>query len=144
MCLSQCQVSGNVPFSLSGAAAATPQASEGVCSNDYMIFPGGYSLPVTTPTNLRDRYCGTLLAQTTAPTVGNPPAVAQTICSKINSIEVHFRKNVVFNFANGAGTVKPFRLFYRTNGDETVTPTTDPDPALGNQGFCLTFEQTIN
>jgi hypothetical protein len=41
-------------------------------------------------------------------------------------------------------TAKPFGLVYRTNGDETTTPSVDGTTGLtvnGNLGFCFTFQQ---
>ena len=43
-----------------------------------------------------------------------------------------------------AGTAKPFRLLYRTNGDESITPVVDSHALLGNQGFRLNYEQKFN
>ncbi|XP_046458986.1 uncharacterized protein LOC124205581 [Daphnia pulex] len=115
LCLSQCQVTSGLPFSVSGNLAETSQASGALsCSNDYIVFPGGYSWPPTTPLNQRDRYCGTLLSQVDE---GIEP---QTICS----------------------TAKPFRLLYRTNGDDTLSIPMD-STLIGNQGFCLNFEQKL-
>jgi hypothetical protein len=80
LCLSQCQVTSGLPFSVSGNLAETSQASGALsCSNDYIVFPGGYSWPPTTPLNQRDRYCGTLLSQVDE---GSEP---QTICSESNN-----------------------------------------------------------
>jgi hypothetical protein len=50
---------------------------DAACSNDYVLFPGGFSYPVTTPLNPRDRFCGTLFAQR------SDADTPQTICSKI-------------------------------------------------------------
>ncbi|KAI9558871.1 hypothetical protein GHT06_015660 [Daphnia sinensis] len=114
LCLSQCHVANGLSFSLSGDVEETSQrAGARSCSNDYIVFPGGFSLPTSAPLNQRDRYCGTLLSQAESSTV------SQTICS----------------------TAKPFRLLYRTNGDERVSRMKDTNPFLGNQGFCLNFEQ---
>nr|CAH0107936.1 unnamed protein product [Daphnia galeata] len=115
LCLSHCQVTSGLPFSLSGNLAETSQVAGAIsCSNDYIVFPGGYSLPPSTPLNQRDRYCGTLLSQVEE---GTEP---QTICS----------------------TAKPFRLLYRTNGDDAISLPVDTS-LLGNQGFCLNFEQKL-
>jgi hypothetical protein len=50
----------------------------------------------------------------------------------------------MFIFPHISGTAKHFRLLYRTNGDESVTPVVDANPLVGNQGFCLNFEQKFN
>ena len=47
------------------------------CSNDYIVFPGGYSFPPTVPVKQRDRFCGSILSQAEAGTL------PQTICSKL-------------------------------------------------------------
>ncbi|XP_045028476.1 uncharacterized protein LOC116921548 isoform X1 [Daphnia magna] len=115
MCLSHCQVSNGLPFSLSGNAEARSQVvGSRACANDYIVFPGGFSFPLTDPPNQRDRFCGSLLSQ------NEEDDSPQTICS----------------------TAKPFRLLYRTNGDETLSITAD-SPRVGNQGFCLNFEQKL-
>ncbi|XP_046638057.1 uncharacterized protein LOC124316262 isoform X4 [Daphnia pulicaria] len=117
LCLSHCEVSSGLPFSLSGNVPGTSQAAgDESCTNDYIVFPGGFSLPPTIPIKQRDRFCGTTLSQVGS---GN---ISQTICS----------------------TAKPFRLLYRTNGDESITPVVDANPLLGNQGFCLKYEQKFN
>ncbi|XP_046637998.1 uncharacterized protein LOC124316228 [Daphnia pulicaria] len=118
LCLSHCQVSSGLPFSLSGDAEPPTSQSIGdeSCSNDYIVFPGGYSFPPTVPVKQRDRFCGSILSQAESGTL------PQTICS----------------------SAKPFRLLYRTNSDETLTPATDPNPLLGNQGFCLKYEQRLS
>lgn len=73
-----------IPFSLSGSEANTPQTSDPAsCSNDYVVLPGGFSLPATTPINQRDRFCGTMFSQMTAQATAQDPApVSQSICSK--------------------------------------------------------------
>ncbi|KAI9558869.1 hypothetical protein GHT06_015658 [Daphnia sinensis] len=115
LCLSHCQVSNGLPFSLSGNAEARSQVvGSRACANDYIVFPGGFSFPWTDPPNQRDRFCGSLLSQ------NEEDDSPQTICS----------------------TAKPFRLLYRTNGDETLSVTAD-SPRIGNQGFCLNFEQKL-
>ncbi|XP_046638055.1 uncharacterized protein LOC124316262 isoform X3 [Daphnia pulicaria] len=117
LCLSHCQVANGQPFSLSGRVEARSQRLESSsCANDYVVFPGGFSFPMTEPVNQRDRFCGTLLSQM------DEADTQQTICS----------------------TAKPFRLLYRTNGDESITPVVDANPLLGNQGFCLKYEQKFN
>jgi hypothetical protein len=77
-------------------------------------------------------------------------AASTTVCSQFSIwyyfivIFVHAGFNVSFSYWSTA-TATPFRLLYRTNGDETLTDTTDIDPNVGgvpsngNQGFCLSF-----
>ncbi|EFX82909.1 hypothetical protein DAPPUDRAFT_240674 [Daphnia pulex] len=114
LCIQECQTSSAKAFSVSGMNFGRSQTTEdAACSNDYVLFPGGFSYPVTTPLNPRDRFCGTLFAQR------SDADTPQTICT----------------------TVKPFRMFYKTNGDETLTATVDAF-ATGNLGFCLTFEHS--
>ncbi|XP_046458972.1 uncharacterized protein LOC124205571 [Daphnia pulex] len=115
LCIQECQTSSAKAFSVSGMNFGRSQTTEdAACSNDYVLFPGGFSYPVTTPLNPRDRFCGTLFAQRA------DTDTPQTICT----------------------TVKPFRMFYKTNGDETLTATVDAF-ATGNLGFCLTFEHRL-
>jgi hypothetical protein len=50
----------------------------------------------------------------------------------------------IYVFIRNIATVKPFGLFYRTNGDETTTATVDGAAGInvnGNLGFCFAFEQ---
>lgn len=78
MCLSHCQVSNGLPFSLSGNAEARSQVvGSRACANDYIVFPGGFSFPLTDPPNQRDRFCGSLLSQ------NEEDDSPQTICSKL-------------------------------------------------------------
>nr|CAH0107934.1 unnamed protein product [Daphnia galeata] len=115
LCLSHCQVANGQAFSLSGRIEGRSQRIESTsCANDYIVFPGGFSFPMTEPVNQRDRFCGTIFSQM------EEADTEQTICS----------------------TAKPFRLLYRTNGDETLTPSSD-SAQVGNQGFCLSFEQKL-
>jgi hypothetical protein len=77
LCISHCEVSNGLPFSLSGNVRGTSQAAgDESCTNDYIVFPGGFSLPPTVPVKQRDRFCGTLLSQIES---GN---TSQTICSR--------------------------------------------------------------
>jgi hypothetical protein len=76
LCLSHCQVANGQPFSLSGRVEARSQRLESSsCANDYVVFPGGFSFPMTEPVNQRDRFCGTLLSQM------DEADTQQTICS---------------------------------------------------------------
>jgi len=72
-------VSSGLPFSLSGDAEPPTSQTMGdeSCSNDYIVFPGGYSFPPTVPVKQRDRFCGSILSQAEAGTL------PQTICSKL-------------------------------------------------------------
>nr|CAH0104683.1 unnamed protein product [Daphnia galeata] len=89
------------------------------CNNDFLVIPGGFNVgnPVSVPNMAFDRYCGERL--NSLPGNNN----STTICT----------------------TATPFRLLYRTNRDETLTPTVDAalsntvPPANGNRGFCLSF-----
>lgn len=135
LCLSHCQVTNGLPFSLSGNIEARSQVvGSRACANDYMILPGGFSFPWTDPPNQRDRYCGSLLSQI------EEADATETICSKFL---IRFKQcsSCILNFYL-PGTAKPFRLLYRTNGDETLSVTSD-SPRIGNQGFCLNFEQKL-
>ena len=78
LCISHCEVSNGLPFSLSGNVPGTSQATgDESCTNDYIVlFPGGFSLPPTVPVKQRDRFCGTILSLVES---GN---ISQTICSK--------------------------------------------------------------
>ena len=42
-----------------------------------------------------------------------------------------------------AAQVKPFRLYYATNGDESKTATVDAT-GVGNQGFCFNYLEKTN
>jgi hypothetical protein len=76
---------------------------DAACSNDYVLFPGGFSYPVTTPLNPRDRFCGTLFAQRA------DTDTPQTICSEFNFSNAHltwseyflFKKFLFHNFSHG-------------------------------------------
>jgi hypothetical protein len=72
-------VSSGLPFSLSGDAEPPTSQSIGdeSCSNDYIVFPGGYSFPPTVPVKQRDRFCGSILSQAESGTL------PQTICSQL-------------------------------------------------------------
>ena len=61
---------------------------DAACSNDYLLFPGGFSYPVTTPLNPRDRFCGTLFAQRA------DAEMAQTVCSKFPEKMAHSAINL--------------------------------------------------
>jgi hypothetical protein len=77
LCVQECQTSSAKAFSISGTFMGKSQTTEdAACSNDYLLFPGGFSYPVTTPLNPRDRFCGTLFAQR------SDAETAQTVCSK--------------------------------------------------------------
>ncbi|KZS17498.1 uncharacterized protein LOC116921571 [Daphnia magna] len=115
LCVQECQTSAAKAFSISGTDMARSQTLDDTsCNNDFLLFPGGTSHPTVGTVRPRDRFCGTVFAQE------SESGSTQTICS----------------------TVKPFRMFYRTNGDETITATVD-SASTGNQGFCLAFEHRL-
>ncbi|XP_046645869.1 uncharacterized protein LOC124336202 [Daphnia pulicaria] len=74
------------------------------CANTDYIVIDG-AVDASTPANFNDRFCG-----------NNLNAVAQTTSVTLCS------------------TVKPFNIYYRTDGSEANTE-------LGNNGFCLRYEQ---
>ena len=76
LCLSHCQVANGQAFSLSGRIEGRSQSIESTsCANDYIVFPGGFSFPMTEPVNQRDRFCGTVFSQM------EEADTEQTICS---------------------------------------------------------------
>ena len=76
LCLSHCQVANGQAFSLSGRIEGRSQRIESTsCANDYIVFPGGFSFPMTEPVNQRDRFCGTIFSQM------EEADTEQTICS---------------------------------------------------------------
>ena len=77
LCLFQCQIfTGGLAFGLSGTTATSQSLAPIDCSNDYLVFSGGYKLPITTPLNQRDRFCGNVFAQ------GASATTPDTICSE--------------------------------------------------------------
>ncbi|EFX64296.1 hypothetical protein DAPPUDRAFT_266634 [Daphnia pulex] len=125
LCFTTCVVtSSQQPFSLSVARSLLGAALVGNsqiistnCNNDYLIISGGYDPTNPNPnppvTDMAfDRFCGERLN----PQPSNGASV--TVCT----------------------TITPFRISYRTNGDETTTPTSDV-AGSGNSGFCLNFQQ---
>ncbi|KAK4010451.1 hypothetical protein OUZ56_019594 [Daphnia magna] len=129
LCLTPCTVTSNqLPFSISVAstlavlgvqiipAVPRPGQSQLVplnCNNDFLVIPGGFNSgkPPSVDGMAYDRYCGERLNALP----GN--GASTTICT----------------------TATPFRLLFRTNGDETTTSPTPDSPTNGNRGFCLTF-----
>ncbi|KAI9559184.1 hypothetical protein GHT06_015973 [Daphnia sinensis] len=124
LCLTPCTVvttqkafsiSVPVTFPATGAGVATNDVSQFGslnCNNDFLVIPGGFNLgnPAGVTNMAFDRYCGERLNALP----GN--AASTTVCT----------------------TMTPLRIFYRTNRDETITPTID-SATNGNRGFCLNF-----
>lgn len=123
LCLTPCTVvttqkafSISVARTVDIAATATPGASQlGSlnCNNDFLIIPGGFNIGNPTPVaNMAfDRYCGERLNAIPGSTLST------TVCSM----------------------VKPFRIVYHANRDETLTIPTADTLTAGNIGFCLSF-----
>ena len=149
LCFTTCAVtSGQRPFSLSVARDRLPNTfvSQGIstdCNNDFLVIPGGFD-----PTNPNpnppvndmafDRFCGERL---------NPQPLVEasvTVCSKfllcVIIQSLFLLMGYLFYFYLLIASVTPFRISYRTNGDETTAPTTDT-AGNGNRGFCLNFQQ---
>ncbi len=161
MCFTPCTTtSGQLPFSLSVpytaaviaadgtitpgvATAGASQIFSGNCNNDFLAILGGFSSVASlTNNNILDRFCGerftTALGATVSSTVCSKWLVAnQRIFWLING-RTQNKKDLIYSVA----TASPFRMLYRTNGDETITPTADV-AGFGNRGFCLSYQQGL-
>ncbi|XP_057368580.1 uncharacterized protein LOC130689699 isoform X2 [Daphnia carinata] len=123
LCLTPCTVvttqkafSISVARTVDAAATARPDVSQlGSlnCNNDFLIIPGGFNIgnPAPVANMAFDRYCGERLNALPGSTVST------TVCSM----------------------VKPFRIVYHANRDETLTIPTADTATAGNIGFCLSF-----
>lgn len=120
----------------------TSQSRSRDCNNDYLVLTGGYdpSRSNIHPAVAADRFCGERF---------NPAPLSSkstTVCSNSLLYCSTSLYDPNYNSSASLAQLKSFGLHYKTNGDETLTPTSDGETekyqtSNGNLGFCLNYQQ---
>ena len=112
----------------SGAGPNPPQ-----CANtDYIVINGAVDPSIAA--NFNDRFCANQLNPQTAPV----STASVTVCCKLTRFETleTYYEILIYILLKlvTTATVKPYNIYYRTDGSEAATE-------FANNGFCLRFEQ---
>ena len=144
ICFTPCVTKRAKPFSLTTRAQESSGRSQSTlseCNNDFLLIPGGFnpkptSTPIDDPLNSLDRYCGERL---------NPrfsALTSVTVCCMFAKL-FHFYyliyRVISISVLHITARIEPFSIHYKTNGDETTSPTLDA-LGFGNLGFCLDYK----
>ncbi|EFX72898.1 hypothetical protein DAPPUDRAFT_325654 [Daphnia pulex] len=122
-------------------------ATTAVCLYDFLLIAGGRDANNVE----QDRYCGNALN----PVPINTPATAAAAAALVPALANLFVGPAAGGLANSAhitlnivtAPVRPFKMTYRTDGQETAVPavvasnTIGAGPDTGNTGFCLDFQE---